>query len=377
MQKHIQAVFALTAFQILCLGLGLWIQDRILISTAAWDQRHASSGARLTTISTEPRKSFSAQTVLIPESILRIMPTVRVVTLVWVSGLQFVAIFLVITRLRPEDSRRDQKSEIRLLRREKDLVRTRNAVIFGLASLAESRDRETGQHLDRIALYSTRLATALRSRPPFRHQISSSFIKAIGISSVLHDIGKVGVPDAILLKPSYLTDDERKQMQQHTIIGSECIERIERRLGNSNFLQMARQIALHHHEHWDGGGYPHQFAGEAIPLAARIVAVADIYDALSVKRVYKDAFPHEQCVEIIHEYAGAQLDPAIVDVFLSIEHEFESIAKQFSDASETISSASSEPEERSEREILSTEDELMESMFEFEQTLEHALAGAR
>ena len=120
-------------------------------------------------------------------------------------------------------------------------------------------------------------------------------------------------------------------MQSHTHIGGECIQKIEERLGGSNFLQMAREIALNHHERWDGGGYPAGLAGENIPLSARIVAVADVYDALSVRRIYKDAFPHEDCVAMIREQAGKQFDPVIVETFLQIEKQFEKIARRFSD----------------------------------------------
>lgn len=252
----------------------------------------------------------------------------------WIGGLQVVASYLVLTLVRNEQTKSERDSQMQLLRSEKDLVRTRNAVIFGLAKLAEYRDQETGQHLERIALYSTRLTKAMRRDPRFRERISPLFVKTIGISAVLHDIGKVAIEDAILRKPGRLEPDEREQMQQHTLVGAECIRQIELRLGNSNFLQTARKIALGHHERWDGSGYPSKIAGEDIPLAARIVAIADIYDALSAKRVYKDAYPHEKCVDIIRSEAGKHLDPAIVDVFLSIEGEIREIAQRFSDCTE-------------------------------------------
>ena len=151
----------------------------------------------------------------------------------------------------------------------------------------------------------------------------------LGISSVLHDIGKVGLEDTVLLKPGRLTDAERKQMQQHTLVAGDCLKEIELRLGASNFLQTAREIALHHHERWDGTGYPTGLAGEAIPLAARIVSIADVYDALRSKRVYKHSFPHEECVQAIRDGAGTQFDPELVEVFLEIETEFAAIARRF------------------------------------------------
>ena len=209
------------------------------------------------------------------------------------------------------------------------MLRTRDAVIFGLAKLAESRDPETGDHLERISLYTTRLATALRPYPKYQRIVTPTFIRLLGISSVLHDIGKVGLEDTVLLKPGRLTEAERKQMQQHTLVAGDCLKEIEQRLGASNFLQTAREIALHHHERWDGTGYPTGLAGEAIPLVARIVSIADVYDALRSKRVYKDAFPHEDCVRAIRDGAGTQFDPHLVEVFLEIESEFGAIARRF------------------------------------------------
>jgi putative two-component system response regulator len=373
MQKHIRVICALAIVQILCLGFGLWIHDRILVQTVNWDSRPTvASQATHQAVAPSPGQEMKF------ESLRQSMPVVRIISLVWIGGLQFMAMFLVISRFRRDTSKNEKQSQIELLRREKDLLRTRNAVIFGLASLAESRDQETGQHLERIALYSTRLAAAMRDDRRFRNQISGQFLKAIGISAVLHDIGKVGVPDAILLKPACLSDVERRRMQEHTVIGSECLKQIEARLGNSNFLQMARQIALYHHERWDGGGYPQHLSGDTIPLVARIVALADIYDALSVKRVYKEAYPHDQCVAIIRSEAGKHLDPAIVDVFLGIEGDFRVIAEQFANAAEMPAALVSEPSSPVAHagRMETTEDQLMESMFEFEQTIEQALVGA-
>jgi response regulator RpfG family c-di-GMP phosphodiesterase len=199
-------------------------------------------------------------------------------------------------------------------------------VIFGLAKLAESRDPDTGHHLERIALYSTRIAQAVRRHPKFRDVVTAQFVRTIGISSALHDIGKVGVEDAILLKPGLLTDAERHRIQVHAALGGDCIRQIERRLGNSTFLSMAREIALYHHERWDGQGYPHGLKAEDIPLAARIVSIADVYDALSVKRVYKEALPHEVCIDKIRREAGKQFDPDLVEVFLSIEPQIAEIS---------------------------------------------------
>jgi response regulator RpfG family c-di-GMP phosphodiesterase len=247
----------------------------------------------------------------------------------WIGGLQSVVAYLVMSRLRAEIAQQQHRDGTQFVRRERDLARTQNAVLFGLAKLAESRDPETGQHLERIAHYSTRLSDALRRVPKYREQITPSFIRMIGISSALHDIGKVGIEDQILLKPGRLDPQERLRMQVHAVLGGECIREIETQLGGSNFLQMAREIAFHHHERWDGLGYPDGLAGEDIPLSARIVAIADVYDALSVRRVYKAALDHEKCVEMIRAEAGRHFDPTLVEVFLTIESDFRAIAREF------------------------------------------------
>ena len=212
-------------------------------------------------------------------------------------------------------------------------MRTRDAVIFGLAQLADSRDPETGDHLERISIYSTRLASALRRHPQFDTRVTPAFVRLIGISSALHDIGKVGIEDQILRKAGKLTADEVTRMQHHAAIGGECLQEIEQRLGRSNFLQMAREIAFAHHERWDGTGYPKGLAGEEIPLSARIAAIVDVYDALSSKRVYKPRIPHEECVTIIRGQAGMHFDPDLVNVWLTIEPRFREIAAQYAEVS--------------------------------------------
>ncbi len=263
------------------------------------------------------------------QALLALLPLAAGVAFLWTWVLMSVATYLLSSRLHSEESHQKTQTEHDALRSAQDLLRTRDAVIFGLAKLAESRDPETGHHLERISLYSTRLANALRTLPKYQRVVTPGFIRLLGISSVLHDIGKVGLEDTVLLKPGRLTDEERKKMQQHTLVAGACLREIEQRLGASNFLQTAREIALHHHERWDGAGYPDGLAGEAIPLAARIVTVADVYDALASKRVYKEAFPHAECVQLIRDGAGTQFDPELVDVFLSIEPEFAAIARQF------------------------------------------------
>ena len=247
----------------------------------------------------------------------------------WTSVLLGIAVYLIVTRLYEELSRRRTQAEGESLKRIQSLVRTRDAVIFGLAKLAESRDRTTGNHLERISSYASRLAATLRHHPKYRDLLTPEFVQLIGISSALHDIGKVGIEDTILLKHGPLTEAERARVQQHTTIGARYLLDIERRLGSSDFLQMARQIALSHHERWDGKGYPEGLAGEAIPLAARIVAVTDTYEALSSLSDYKPAIPHEECVKVIRREAGKQFDPDLVAAFFKVEGSFRRIASQY------------------------------------------------
>lgn len=254
---------------------------------------------------------------------------VHVLSFLWIGGLQATAAWLVVTRIHGEQHLSQNQARNELFRRDRDLMRTRDAVIFGLSKLAESRDPDTGFHLERIALYSTRLATALRQRPDYADRVSAAFIRAIGLSSALHDIGKVGIEDSILLKPGRLTLEERKRIEKHTHIGEECLRQIQSRIGDPEFLEMARQIAISHHERWDGSGYPNRLKGNDIPLAAQIVTIADVYDALSVQRVYKEAYSHEQCVQMMRDGAGTHFNPHLVEVFLSIQGEFREIAEQF------------------------------------------------
>ncbi len=212
------------------------------------------------------------------------------------------------------------------LRLHDDLERTQQAVMLGLAHLSESRDEATGEHLIRIRVFTRELATELVKHPKFCHIVTPEFVRRIEVSAMLHDIGKVGIADKILLKPGSLSPAERREMQRHPLISSECLSRLETTLGVSNFLQMAHEIALSHHERWDGLGYPFGLRGTAIPLAARIVAITDVYDALSSPRVYKPAFPHKQCVETIRLAAGTQFDPELVAVFLQIESQIEKLS---------------------------------------------------
>ncbi len=203
------------------------------------------------------------------------------------------------------------------------LVQTRDAIMFGLARLADSRDRETGAHITRLQSLSALLARAVAKRHP---EIDSAWIETLRFASALHDIGKVGIPDAILLKPGPLSAEERLIMQQHAAIGAECLAAIGDRLGENDFLAMAREIALSHHEWWDGSGYPQKLSGEDIPLAARIVAVADVYDAASSTRVYRQAKSHERVRALIIAQSGTQFDPTIVDAFVEVAEQMQRVS---------------------------------------------------
>ncbi len=207
---------------------------------------------------------------------------------------------------------------------------TQEVTIFALAKLAESRDPETGAHLERIRLYSRYLAIELQKNSKYKDLISDEFVENMYRYSPLHDIGKVGIRDSILLKPGKLTPEEFEEMKKHTIIGGRTIELAEKKLKvTSNFLKMGKEIAYCHHEKWNGKGYPFGLKGTQIPLSARILAVADVYDALTHKRVYKPAFPHRKAVNIITEEAGKHFDPYVVETFVNIEKVFEEILKTY------------------------------------------------
>jgi response regulator RpfG family c-di-GMP phosphodiesterase len=206
---------------------------------------------------------------------------------------------------------------------------TQNIAIFGLAKLAESRDKETGDHLERMSLYSKLLAEELATWDKFKFYITKNYIDSIYTSSVLHDIGKVGVPDAILHKPEEFTEEEWDIMKTHSIIGGDALAAADEKLGIESFLTMGKGIAYFHHENFDGKGYPYGKSGEDIPLSARIVAFADAYDAITSKRVYKDAQSFEEAKEILRKTTGKRYDPDMFKAFLNIEDKFIEIADKY------------------------------------------------
>lgn len=205
------------------------------------------------------------------------------------------------------------------------------AAMVSLAKLAETRDPETGQHLERIGNYSRLIAQELSTLPEYNHYITESYIQDIYSSSPLHDIGKVGIPDAILLKPGRLTPKEFEEMKLHSAIGGGALSAADQMLGGQSFLTLGKQIAYHHHEKWDGSGYPDGLKGTEIPLSARIVAIADVYDALTSKRVYKDAVSHDQARAIIIDSSGSHFAEDVVRVFLKRADDFLEIRKRYKD----------------------------------------------
>jgi len=218
-----------------------------------------------------------------------------------------------------------------LAKKTQELNTTRDASILGLASLAETRDNETGGHILRTQNYVKALANEMARSEKYKASLSPEIIDLIYKSAPLHDVGKVGIPDNILLKPGKLTETEFKIMKNHAQIGADALAVAEHQLGSNSFLKYAKEISLAHHEKWDGSGYPNQLTGENIPLSGRLMALADVYDALISKRIYKPAFSHGKARSIIIEGKGSHFDPAVVDAFISIEGTFIAIAKEFSD----------------------------------------------
>jgi putative two-component system response regulator len=208
-------------------------------------------------------------------------------------------------------------------------LETRDVTIFALAKLAESRDPETGAHLERVCNYSRLLALQLSTHPKFKNEIDDAYVRLIYQTSPLHDIGKVAIPDCVLLKPGRLSDREFEIMKSHTTLGAQTLDAALREHPEAGFLKMARDIAASHHERFDGTGYPQRLRGADIPLCGRIVAVADVYDALTTKRVYKGAFAHEVARAMILEERGSHFDPDVIDAFLNCEQQFIDVRDRF------------------------------------------------
>lgn len=222
--------------------------------------------------------------------------------------------------------------ELKLQESSKNLQAARVATILGLAKLAEYRDMETGSHLERIREFCKAIAIELQKSPKYSDYISDEYIEDIYNSSILHDIGKVGIPDSVLLKPDKLTEEEFEIIKQHTRLGGEALEVIESQTEGQSFLTIGKEIAYYHHEKWDGSGYPKGLKEESIPLSARIVMLADVYDALTSRRIYKAPIDHEEVKDIILKAKGSQFDPQIVDAFENIADEFNRIREWLDDS---------------------------------------------
>ncbi len=220
-----------------------------------------------------------------------------------------------------------------VLARTRELQATHDVTIMALASLAETRDNETGNHLRRTQHYVRALAEALRHHPRFSAFLDDESIELMFKSAPLHDIGKVGIADHILLKPGRFEPAEFEIMKTHAQLGYQALVHAEELLGQPvPFLSIAKEIALCHHEKWDGSGYPNGLAGDAIPVSARLMAVADVYDAVISRRVYKSQMSHQTAATIIYDGAGRHFDPDVVLAFRALEEEFDQIAQRFSDS---------------------------------------------
>ena len=232
------------------------------------------------------------------------------------------------------DFLRDKNSflEAEVVKRTREVQLVQDVTIMAMASIAETRDNETGNHIRRTQNYVRVLAARLRSHPKFAAVLDDPTIEMLFKSAPLHDIGKVGIRDAILLKPAKLTPEEFEIMKTHTTLGRDMIMAAEKLMdAPSTFLRFAREIAHYHQEKWDGSGYPDGLAGDAIPLCARLMAVADVYDALISRRVYKPPFSRERAFGIMLEGRGTHFDPDILDTFTIVEPEFAAIAERYSD----------------------------------------------
>lgn len=239
---------------------------------------------------------------------------------------------LILKRQKDELAKQNEILEERVIERTQQLEELQDVIMVAMGALAESRDPETGNHIRRTQRYVKLLAIQLKHHPRFRDFLIPERITALYKSSPLHDIGKVGVPDHILLKPGKLTEEEFNEMKLHTVYGRDAIVAAAGTISKGDdFLILAKEMAYSHQEKWDGSGYPEGLAGENIPISARLMALADVYDALISRRIYKPPFPHKKAVEIITNGRGSHFDPDIVDAFLEISDKFYITAQEFTD----------------------------------------------
>ncbi len=228
---------------------------------------------------------------------------------------------------------KSQFLELEVNKRTKEIAAIQDVAILALASLAETRDNETGNHILRTKFYVKALAEYLQDHPRFKHFLTDHTIHVLHKSAPLHDIGKVGIPDSILLKPGSFTREEFEIMKTHTTLGRDAIVHAETHLGTTvEFLKYAKEIAYSHQEKWDGSGYPEGLAGDDIPISARLMALADVYDALISHRVYKEGMSHEKAMQLILEGRGTHFDPDMTDAFAALTDEIQKIATSFPDS---------------------------------------------
>jgi cyclic di-GMP phosphodiesterase len=221
--------------------------------------------------------------------------------------------------------------EQRVKKQVEEISQSHFETIFAMSKLAESRDTDTGEHLERIRAYCKLICRVLQKYTKFKFEITDQYIESIYIASPLHDIGKIGTPDNILLKEGKLTDEEFEHMKEHTTIGANTLREVHQQHPNNLFIRIGIEIAESHHEKWDGSGYPNGHKKKDIPLSARILALADVYDALTAKRCYKPAFSHEKSTAIIVEGREKHFDPDVVDAFLKCESTFHEIKNRYRD----------------------------------------------
>ncbi len=335
--------------------------------------RAANSGARaLRVAASDPRPDLVLLDIMMPEmdghavlERLRADPATRDVPVIFVTAMDAVADeekglalgavdyitkpiqpAIVLARVRAHlelkqarDWLKDQNAwlEAEVTRRMHENVFIQDVSIRALARLAEVRDPETGNHLLRTQNYVRTLAERLRTSPRFEATMTPKFVGILAKSAPLHDIGKVGIPDTILLKPGKLTPEEWVVMQTHAKLGSDAIEAAERDAERAiDFLGTAKEIAHWHHEKWDGSGYPDGLAGDAIPASARLMALADVFDALISRRCYKEPFTIDKTTAILVEGRGKHFDPEVVDAFVAERDTFIGIAETYADTQETV-----------------------------------------
>ncbi len=255
-----------------------------------------------------------------------------------------ISIPILQTRVRTQLALSEQRLALEHLvaERTEQLKRTKNAVVYSMGALAEARDEETGSHILRTREYVKVLGKTLATRARYSKSLNEHDIDLIARAAQLHDIGKVGVPDRVLTKRGALNDAERREMDQHVLYGRDAIIKAEREVGATSFTAAAKEIAYSHHEKWDGSGYPLGLAGEDIPLSARMMALADVYDALISPRYYKPALPHAEAKAMITQARGTHFDPELVDAFEACSAQFREISERYRDQSE---STETEPQE--------------------------------